>query len=122
MGVFLSGTLGFLLSTGGGGDFSFSSILSRLFRRSAYVLAFVVTLLLELLLVVVDVMIVLPCCLPGSLLRSRFLFSSDLRWAATVPMGRPVSLSISLRESRDPKLSLRPEADAELPLLPVFLI
>lgn len=59
---------------------------------------------------------------PGGLVRSRFLFSSDLRWAATLPVGRPVSFRMSLRESREPKLSLRPADDEEEALVVVLLV
>jgi len=87
--------------------------------------------------VVVALEVLLRCCpmateapTPGGLVRSRFLFSRDFLWAATLPVGRPVSLRMSLRESREPKLSLRPAEDEAvvvllvvlLLLLPVFLM
>lgn len=127
MGVFLSGTLGFLLSTGGGGDLTFSSSMFSMDLLTDDEVSPVATVVAE---EVVALDVLLRCCpmdtdapTPGGLVRSRFLFSRDFLWAATLPVGRPVSLRISFRESREPKLSLRPaEEEAVLVLLVVLLL
>lgn len=91
VGDFFIGTTGFFVSTGGGVDLR-SSRLSRLLRISAVVF---VSMLLRLEGMVVS-----------------NLLSNDFRYAATFPVIMPESL----RESFDPKLSIR------LPLVLLLLV
>lgn len=143
--VFLTGKVGFLLSTGGGVVFvDFSSMFSMLLRSSLVApIDEVVMVVFVLLLLLIDddvttfvswCWVCICCCFLSAkrvatsdvLVKSKFLFSSDLRWAATLPVGKPVSDRISLRESREPKLSLRFDdwVDEELPdfLIRVFTV
>lgn len=136
--VFLTGTVGFLLSTGGGVVFVvLSSIFSMLLRNSlgaALIADEVAELLLfeDVIFVTIFVSWCWCCCCTCICcflrarrdatsdaldVKSKFLFSKDLRWAATLPVGKPVSDRISLSESREPKLSLRFDdwVDEELP-------
>lgn len=135
--VFLTGTVGFLLSTGGGIVFVvLSSIFSMLLRNSlgaALIADEVAELLLFEDVIFVTIFVSWCCCCCTCIccflrarrdatsdaldVKSKFLFSKDLRWAATLPVGKPVSDRISLSESREPKLSLRFDdwVDEELP-------
>lgn len=134
--VFLTGTVGFLLSTGGGVVFVvLSSIFSMLLRNSlgaALIADEVAELLLFEGVIFVTIFVSWCCCCTCICcflrarrdatsdaldVKSKFLFSKDLRWAATLPVGKPVSDRISLSESREPKLSLRFDdwVDEELP-------
>lgn len=134
--VFLTGTVGFLLSTGGGVVFVvLSSIFSMLLRNSlgaAPIADEVAELLLFEDVIFVTIFVSWCCCCTCICcflrarrdatsdaldVKSKFLFSKDLRWAATLPVGKPVSDRISLSESREPKLSLRFDdwVDEELP-------
>lgn len=136
--VFLTGTVGFLLSTGGGVVFVvLSSIFSMLLRNSlgaAPIADEVAELLLFEDVIFVTIFVSWCCCCCCTCIccflrarrdatsdaldvKSKFLFSKDLRWAATLPVGKPVSDRISLSESREPKLSLRFDdwVDEELP-------
>uniref|UniRef100_W8B1W6 Uncharacterized protein n=1 Tax=Ceratitis capitata TaxID=7213 RepID=W8B1W6_CERCA len=141
-------TVGFFVSTGGGVIFVFSSRFSKLFRNSLDRAAAVLDDIM--LLVVVVVVVVNPplfvnivfvsckcccccccnCCFFNAnrllasaafAVKSKFLFSNDLRCAATLPLCKPVSESISLSESYEPKLSLRLELCVD-ELLPDFLM
>ena len=86
-GDFLIGTAGFLPKTGGGVVF-FSSKLSMLFRMS------------------IGVLLSFRLFRGGFSVSSTVLFSSDRRWAATLP-NKEVERLDSLSESLEPKLSLR---------------